>query len=182
MRYVVRSIHPWITLVVIGVLCVASWLVSSQTLLVTTNSFLLVVSGVVGCAFTGQAIRYMRGRDRAFQRLSPEEQARAQHISYGIALAWIDTAIWRCIIMVWLLSGMRPSLVSNDVLPALYGLCALGAFYHLTSPGVLARTYRGRTIACVAVVAAALWLAAVQLWYAPDLTWLAVAIEPYIPR
>src|SRR6478735_5193000 len=103
MRYVVRSIHPWVTLAVIAVLCFASWLVSSQTLLVTTNSFLLVVSAVVGVAFTGQAIRYMRGRDKGFQRLDPEEQARAQHISYGIALAWIDTAIWRCIIMVWLL-------------------------------------------------------------------------------
>jgi hypothetical protein len=155
---------------------------SSQTLLVVTNSLLLVVSGVVGVAFAGQAVRFMRGRDPAFRRLDVEDQARAQHILYGIALAWLDTFVWRVIILVWLLSGMRPSLVSNDVLPALYGLCSLGAFYHLTSPGVLSRTYRGRTIACIAVIAAALVLGGLQLWYNPDLSWFADILEPYIPR
>jgi len=182
MTYLVRSPHPWITLGLLATYCVCAWFASSQTLLVVTNALLLVVSGVVGVAFAGQAIRFMRARDPAFRRLSAEEQARAQHISYGIALAWLDTFVWRVIITVWLLAKMRPSLVANDVLPALYFLCSLGCFYHLTSPGVLARTYRGRTIACVIVIAVAVALGAVQLWYAPDLTWLAVAIEPYIPR
>jgi hypothetical protein len=182
MTHLVRSPHPWITLGLLAVYCATSWFVSSQHLLVATNALLLVVSGVVGVAFGGQAARFMRGRDEAFRRLSAEERSRAIHISFGIALAWLDTFVWRVIIAFWLLSKMRPSLVSNDVLPALYFLCAVGCFYHLTSPGVLARTYRGRTVSCVIVVAVATLLGALQLWYAPDLTWLAIAVEPDIPR
>jgi hypothetical protein len=182
MTHLVSSPHPWIVLGLLAIYCAASWVVSSQHLLVATNALLLVVSGVVGVAFAGQAIRFMRGRDPAFLRLSSEERSRTIHISFGIALAWLDTFAWRVIISFWLLSRMRPSLVSNDVLPALYFLCAVGCFYHLTSPGVLARTYRGRTISCVTVVAAAALLGAIQIWYAPDLTWLAVVIEPWIPR
>ena len=182
MTYLVRSIHPWIVVGLLAFYCVLTQFMSSQELLVIANSFLLVVSGVVGWAFAGQAFRFMRAKDPAFRRLGSEDQARALHLSWGIALAWLDTFLWRVIILVWLLSGMRPSLVSNDILPALYAYCSLGAYYHLTSPGVLSQTYRGRTIACVVVVGVAMVLGAIQLWYAPDLTWFAKLIEPYIPR
>jgi len=178
MTHLARSPHPWITLGLIGAYCVLAHFVSSHNLLVLTNSILLVVSGVVGVAFGGQAIRFMRGRDKAFQRLSPEEQARAQHISYGIFLAWFDTFIWRCLIAFWLLAQMRPSIVANDIFPGLYFVASIGCYYHMTSPGVLANSYRGRTIACAVVIAVAMLLGAIQLWYAPDLTWLADIAEP----
>ena len=182
MRYITRSPHPWITLGLLAVYVVTAHFVSSQTLLVITNSLLMVVSGVVGVAFGIQAIRYMRGRDKSFQRLSPDEQARAIHLSYGIGLGWIDTSIWRLFICLWLLSGLRPGLVSNDVFPALYLMCMLGSLYHLTSPGALATTMRGRVIACTVVVGVGFILAAIQIWYTPDLNWLADIIEPWLPR
>jgi hypothetical protein len=167
-----RSVHPWLSLALLGLFCVVAYGLSVRQTLIVANSLLLVISGTVACVYLPKAIRAMR------ERRDPA----IQHITYGIVLGWGDTFLWRLLIMLWLLTDQRPALVNNDILSGLYAGAALGAFYHLTSPGAMARGFWPRAVACALVVVVSVVLAAVLILVPPDLTWVAVHIEPYVPR
>ena len=167
-----RSIHPWVTLVVLLAFCAVAYLFSVRETLLIANSFLMVVSGTVAFVYLPKAIRAMReGRDQTIQ-----------HITYGIVLGWGDTFLWRLLIMIWLLTDQDPIWTNNDVLSGLYVGAALGAFYHLTSPNAMARGFWTRVAACAGVVTVAAIIAAVIIMAPPDLSWLSAHVKPLIPR
>lgn len=167
------SPHPWISFGLLALFCVVAYILSVRNTLIVANSLLLVISGAVAIVYLPKAIRAMR------ERRDPS----IQHISYGIVLGWGDTFLWRILIMIWLLTDQRkPILVNNDILSGLYAGAALGAFYHLTSPGAMARGFWSRVIACTVVVAMAVVLSAFLILAPPDLTWLVDRVEPFIPR
>jgi hypothetical protein len=168
-----HSMHPWISLSLLALFCVVAYALNVRDTLIVANSLLLVISGTVAAVYLPKAVKAMR------ERRDPA----VQHISYGIVLGWGDTFLWRVLIMIWLLTDQKKSiLVNNDILSGMYAGAALGAFYHLTSPGAMARGLWPRVIACAVVVAMAVVLSAVLILIPPDLTWLVDRVEPFIPR
>jgi len=174
-----KSYHVWISIGLFIAFCIGASIFNVRSTLIIANSLLMVISGTVAFVYLPKAIRSMRYPD---PRLTADENSRVQHITYGIVLGWGDTFLWRLLIMLWLLTDQRPALVNNDVLSGLYAGAALGAFYHLTSPGAMAKGFWPRVLACAAVVAVSVALSVLLIHSPPDLTWLAILLEPYAPR
>lgn len=167
-----RSLHPWISLALLALFCVVAYALNVRDTLIVANSLLLVISGTVATVYLPKAIRSMR------ERRDPA----IQHISYGIVLGWGDTFLWRVLIMIWLLTDQDPIWTNNDVLSGLYAGAALGAFYHLTSPGAMARGIWPRVVACTLVVIVAIVLSAILILTPPNLTWLTTYVKQWTLR
>lgn len=178
MRYAVRSHHFWICVALGGLFWVTAIAIPNRVLLLLTNSLLLAASTAVGVAYAPVAWAAIRDRDHP----------RIQHIALGIALSWTFGALWRLWSIGWLMTGAGPEyayLIQNDLIGFFQSGIALGAFYHLTSPGALGpHRPRARWIAVGAVIGVALGIAAILAYHTPNIYAQTVAewLKPHIPR
>jgi hypothetical protein len=171
-RRVVRSQHFWISGGLLIAFCLGVATLEVKTALTLSNSLLLVASLVVGLAYLPVAYRAVR--DGASPTI--------QHLAIGIVYAWFFNAIWRVLSIIWLTSGQPPELVNNYVISFCQAAIALGALYHVTSPGALGVSYRRRGLAVGAIVAAAFAFAVWMIVDAPDTRPIASALIPWLPR
>jgi hypothetical protein len=147
-------------------------MLEARTALMLSNSLLLVASIVVGFFYIPVAWRAIRDG----------ESATIQHLALGITLAWCFSGLWRALSLIWLNSGQPLALVNNDVIALCQAGVALGALYHVSSPGALGVSYKRRVAVVAGIVAAAFGFAAWMTWAPPDMRPLAEAIIPLLPR
>lgn len=175
MKKAARSPHFWIAIVLVSFFSFSASVISNTTLLILTNSLLLAASTAVGVAYVPVAWHAMRN----------EERPAVQHIALGIAYAWIFSAIWRCFSIFWLMADQPMFLVNNDIVAMCQAGIALGAFYHLTSPGAISWNMpRMKWIILGCVIGAALGLSVLLASFTPNeyARALAEVIRPYIPH
>lgn len=178
MRRAVRSFHVWICISLLAIFCLTASVLDNRIILLLTNSLLLAISTAVGIAYTPVAWFAVRH----------DERPQIQHIAIGISLGWTFSALWRLWSLFWLMTGAGPEyayLIQNDLVGAFQAAIALGAFYHLTSPGALGHNRpRARWIAIGLVIGAAVGIAMILAYYTPNegAKALADAIKPYVPR
>ena len=119
----------------------------------------------------------------AWKTLNDDSSPRLQHIAIGIAYAWVGAALWRIMIMFWLMSGQPQALLNNDIMAMIQGIVFLGACYHLTSPGALGFEYAQRPLACSwIVVGIAALMAVLLILFTPNTKEWAEQIIPWLPR
>jgi hypothetical protein len=175
MRRLVSSQHVWITLfLVVAFWGISPWMTADQMVKISTAS-LWVVSGVAGPAYLVQAVIAFRRR----------ESITVQHTTFGIALAWMSTWFWMTDRMLWLFGGLLDGLARNKLVAGAVAGAAIGCFYHLTSPGVFGQRLTGlrpRAAICAVVAAVAAGVSSFLILAPPDLTWLALAVVPWLPQ
>jgi hypothetical protein len=170
MRRVYSSKHFFISAVLFAAFCFGITQLDYKTELAISNSLLLFASIVVGVTYVPVAWRAIRDGQ------SPT----IQHLSLGIVYAWCFGALWRVMTFIWLFSGQPLELVNNSLISLCQDGVALGALYHVTSPGALGVSYKLRTIAVAGIVAVAITFALLVVLHPPDLRWLAAILIPYL--
>jgi hypothetical protein len=178
MKKAVRSHHFWICLGLFVAFCVTCVILPTRVTLLLTNSLLLAVSVAVAVAYTPIAWRDIRDSTNPIR----------QHISLGISLGWTGSALWRVWSIFWLMTGAGPEysfLIQSDIVAGFQAMIALGATYHLTSPGALGQNSPSlKWIVLGCVIGAAFGIAALLAYYTPNdfARHTADFIEPYVPR
>jgi hypothetical protein len=173
MRRLVRSRHFYIA----AVLCSIFWVVATHTdnhiVLLMSNSLLLAGSAAVSVAYIPvfwKAVRLNKATS-------------IQHLALGIAYAWTFSCIWRLWSLLWFTSGQEAWMVNNDIVAFLQAGIFLGACYHLTSPGAIAKDMPSlRFIVLGGVVGTAIFLTAVLALYSPDTSAIVQWMKPWVPR
>lgn len=164
--------------VVLGAaLCTIFWvcasIVPNHVILMVTNSLILAASVAVSIAYVPVA----------WKTLNDDSSPRLQHIAIGIAYAWVGAALWRLMIMFWLMSGQKAELLNNDVMGMIQGIVFLGACYHLTSPGALGFNMpSARWLALGVVCGIAALMATLLILFAPNTEDWADKVIPWLPR
>ena len=160
-----------------GALFTIFWILASivpnHVILIVTNSLILASSIAVSIAYVPVA----------WTTLNDNSSPRLQHIAIVIAYAWVGAALWRIMIMFWLMSGQPPALLNNDIMAMIQGIVFLGACYHLTSPGALGLNMpSARWLALGIVVGIASLMAVLLILFTPNTEEWALQIIPYLPR
>jgi hypothetical protein len=178
-RSVGSSVHFWIG---VGLFCcywTAASILDVRTVLLLTNSLYLSAATAAAVAYLPTAIRAIRAR----------QPARVQHIALGIGFAWAGAALWRIWSLLWYTSGQELWMIQNDLVAFFQAMIALGALYHLTSPGAVAdlglsklKPQWARAVAVGGVVLAALVTAITIDYLEPDTRGFTNAIKDWVPR
>jgi hypothetical protein len=164
--------------VVLGaVLCTIFWICASvipnHVILMITNSLILAASVAVSIAYVPVALK----------TLKDDSSPRMQHIAIGIAYAWVGAALWRIMIMFWLMSGQKAELLNNDIMAMIQGIVFLGACYHLTSPGALGFNMpSARWLVLGVVCGIGALMAVLLILFTPNTEQWAEQIIPWLPR
>jgi xanthosine utilization system XapX-like protein len=170
MRRVYSSKHFLISAGLLVGFCIGITQLDYKAELAISNSLLLFASIVVGVAYMPVAWRALRDGQ------SPT----IQHLSLGVAYAWCFGALWRIMTFIWLFSGQPLFMVNNSIISFCQVGVALGALYHVTSPGALGVSYKMRGLAVAGIVLCAMAFAAWMMLSPPDLRWLAELLRPYL--
>jgi len=171
-RPLIVSKHPWIGIGLFVVYWVSAAIIPDGHTLLVTNCMLLICAFAVAIVFIREAYRCIR--DTRAKRI--------QHMIIGTAYIASFAALWGSWNLFLHTSGYQSADVNNDISAFLRAGIALGFFYLLTSPGVVASDYVRRGSAVAVVVLLGLFLAGVILWVRPDTSGFMAAIRPYIPR
>lgn len=175
MRRIVHSSQVWTSLAAGAAYWGVSPFLSADQLIKASTTALWIVSGAVGPAYAVKAVQAVRR----------SESVTVQHLTFGIALGWVATFIWMTDRMLWLSSRYPDFLARNKLVAGAVFGAAVGCFYHLTSPGVFGqglRSFRSRAVICGIVLFIVVALSAIMVAAPPDLRWLAIALEPWLPR
>lgn len=170
MRRVYSSKHFLISAGLFIGFCIGITQLDYKAELAISNSLLLFASIVVGVAYIPVAWRALRDGQ------SPT----IQHLSLGIVYAWCFGALWRVLTFIWLFSGQPLELVNNSVISLCQVGVALGALYHITSPGALGVSYQRRALAVGSIVIVAISFALWMMLAPPDLRPVAAVLIPYL--
>jgi hypothetical protein len=176
MRLLAHSRHAWVALGLGAAFWTAASIAPTQSVLLFTNSFVLVVASFVAVAYFPVFWSALRK-----SRTSPDS-ARILYLALGIVYSWAFSALWRIWSILWLKGGQNPADINNDLVAFLQAGIGLGGLYHLASPNAFGGRPWGRVLGFVGVAVATIVLALVLTYGELDTAALMTAIRPYVPR
>jgi hypothetical protein len=154
MRLLAHSRHAWVALGLGAAFWTAASIAPTQSVLLFTNSFVLVVASFVAVAYFPVFWSALRK-----SRTSPDSAR-----------------------ILYLALGQNPADINNDLVAFLQAGIGLGGLYHLASPNAFGGRPWGRVLGFVGVAVATIVLALVLTYGELDTTALMTAIRPFVPR